>query len=92
MGSVIKILPVVGVVVLLLLLLFLKYRRHIMLQVRYGKRDLLIWQKRPTYMAKETYLYGKRDLLIWQKRPIYMALISIFYSKRTHSIVREHIL
>ena len=26
-------------------------------------------QKRPTYMAKETYLYGKRDLPIWQKRP-----------------------
>ena len=34
-----------------------------------GKRDLLEWQKRPTYMAKETYLNGKRDLLIWQKRP-----------------------
>ena len=28
------------------------------------KRDLLIWQKRPTYMAKETYLYGKRGLQI----------------------------
>ena len=33
------------------------------------KRDLLIWQKRPTYMAKEAYLHGKRGLLIWQKRP-----------------------
>ena len=22
-----------------------------------------LWQKRPTYMAKATYLYGKRDLL-----------------------------
>jgi len=96
MGSVIKILPVVGVVVLLLLLLFLKYRRHIMLQVRYGKetylygkRDLLIWQKRPTYMAKETYLYGKetylygkRDLLIWQKRPTYMAKETYLYGER----------
>jgi len=28
----------------------------------YGKRDLLLWQKRPTYMAKETYLYGKTYL------------------------------
>ena len=23
-----------------------------------GKRDLCKWQKRPTYMAKETYVYG----------------------------------
>ena len=38
-----------------------------------GKRDLLIWQKRPMYMAKETYVYGKTDLRIWQKRPMYMA-------------------
>ena len=30
------------------------------------KRDLLIWQKRPTHLAKETYPYGKRDLPIWQ--------------------------
>jgi predicted metal-binding protein len=41
----------------------------------YGKikRDLLLWQKRPIIMAKETYYYGKRDLLLWQKRPIVMA-------------------
>ena len=55
----------------------------------YGKRGLLIWQKRPIDMAKETHrntgtravrscslnsmLYGKRDLLIWQKRPIDIA-------------------
>jgi hypothetical protein len=39
----------------------------------YGKRDLHIWQKRPTHMAKETYSYGKRDLLIRQKRPTHMA-------------------
>ena len=32
-----------------------------------GKRDLLIWQKRP---KRPTY-NGKRDLLIWQKRPTY---------------------
>ena len=25
----------------------------------YGKRDLLIWQKRPIDIAKETYSYGK---------------------------------
>ena len=24
-----------------------------------GKRDLFTWQKRPIYMAKETYSYGK---------------------------------
>ena len=29
----------------------------------YGKRDLCIWQKRPMYLAKETYVYGKRGLL-----------------------------
>jgi len=29
--------------------------------------------KRPTYMAKETYIHGKRDLHTWQKRPTYMA-------------------
>ena len=47
----------------------------------YGKRDLApkstrdlsIRQKRPIYMAKETYLYDKRDLSIRQKRPIYTA-------------------
>jgi hypothetical protein len=38
-----------------------------------SKRDLHIWQKRPTYMAKEAYIYGKRGLHIWQKRPTYMA-------------------
>ena len=26
------------------------------------KRGLLIWQKRPIYMAKEAYLHGKRGL------------------------------
>jgi len=35
--------------------------------------NLPIWQKRPTYMAKETCLYSKRDLPIWQKRPTCMA-------------------
>jgi len=30
----------------------------------HGKRGLLTWQKRPTYMAKEAYL-----ILTWQKRP-----------------------
>ena len=34
-----------------------------------GKRDLHIWQKRPTYVAEETYIYGKRGLHMWQKRP-----------------------
>jgi len=38
MGTVIKILPIVGVVVLVLLILFLKYRRHIMLQVYYATK------------------------------------------------------
>ena len=48
----------------------------------YGKRDLHIWQKRPTHMAKETYTYGKRDLLIWQKRPSHMANETYSYGKR----------
>ena len=29
-----------------------------------GKRDLLMWQRRPTYVEKKAYLCGKRDLLI----------------------------
>ena len=35
----------------------------------HGKRDLLIWQKRPVHMAKEACSYGKRGLFMWQKRP-----------------------
>ena len=31
------------------------------------------FDKRPTYMAKDTCVYGKRDLRIWQKSPTYMA-------------------
>jgi len=38
---------------------------HVYLWQVFYKRDLFIWQKRPIYMAKETYLYGKRDLLIF---------------------------
>ena len=30
-----------------------------------------MYQKRPTYVAKETYLCGKRDLRMRQKRPTY---------------------
>jgi hypothetical protein len=37
-----------------------------------GKRDLIIWQKRPKHMKKETSLYGKRDLSIWQHILKYM--------------------
>jgi hypothetical protein len=28
----------------------------------YGKRDLLLWQKRPTTMAKETYYTHMQDV------------------------------
>jgi len=31
-------------------------------ELSYGKKDLPVWQKRPTHMAKEAYPYGKRDL------------------------------
>jgi len=59
----------------------------------YGKRDLLICQKRPTYLAKETYLYGKRDLLIWQKRPTYLAketyLRPTYLAKETYLYVKR---
>ena len=63
----------------------------------YGKRDLIVWQKRPIYVAKETYLCGKRDLLLmvhvrlfsgvdiihmWQKRPIYVAKETYLCGKR----------
>ena len=34
-----------------------------------SEKALCVWQKRPTFMAKETYLYGKRALLIWQNIP-----------------------
>ena len=43
------------------------------------------WQKRPTYMAKETYRMRKRQkrpLLVWQKRPTYMAKESYLHGKR----------
>ena len=47
-----------------------------------GKRDLLMWQKGPTYVAKEIYLCGKRDLLMWQKRPTYVAKETYLCGKR----------
>ena len=33
-------------------------------EAAHGNSRLCIWQKRPMYMAKETYLYGTRDLFI----------------------------
>ena len=30
---------------------------------------LIVYQKRPNCIPKETYLYTKRDLLVYQKRP-----------------------
>ena len=41
----------------------------------HGKRDLYKKQKRPIYMAKETYIKK-------QKRPIYMAKETYIKSKR----------
>jgi len=56
-----------------------------------------MWQQRPIYVAKETYLCGKRDLLLmvhvllfsgvdiihmWQKRPIYVAKETYLCGKR----------
>ena len=38
--------------------------KNVCQRIRAFKRDLFIWQKRPTHMAKETYSYGKRDLFI----------------------------
>ena len=46
------------------------------------KRDLRMWQKRPTYVAKETYVCGKRDLRMWQKRPTYVAKEAYVCGKR----------
>ena len=57
------------------------------------KRDLCSWQKRPAYMAKETYVHGKRvhvteecivqrDLRAWQKRPAYTAKETCVHGKR----------
>jgi len=55
----------------------------------YGKRDLCIWNKRPIYMEKETYLY----LCIWQKRPMHMAKETCLYlciwQKRPMHMVKE---
>ena len=48
----------------------------------HGKRDLLIWQKRPAHIAKVTCSYGKRDPLIWQKRPTHIAKETCSYGKR----------
>ena len=40
----------------------------------HGKRDLLAWRKRPTYMAK--------DLIAWEKRPTSMAKETYQHGKR----------
>ena len=55
---------------------------HVNRDLAYLKRHLLVWQKRPTYMEKETYVYDKRDLRIWQKSPTYMAKETCVYGKR----------
>ena len=44
----------------------------------YGKRDLLVWQKRPTYMAKATYLYGK-ETYFYGKSDLRMWCIMLYY-------------
>ena len=44
-------------------------------------------QKRPIYMAKETYLYGKRGLFIWQKRPIAMSIPQVCGSQEASCAV-----
>ena len=55
----------VGIVpVLILILIFTVFASQC-----YVKRDLHLWQKRPTPTSKEAYSYGKRDLLLRQKRP-----------------------
>ena len=61
----------------------------------HGKRDLLMWQKRPAPKStmtctirdlfirqKKTYLRGKRGLIIWQNRPAHMAKEAYAYGKR----------
>ena len=65
----------------------------------YGKRDLIIRQKRPIHTAKETYSYGKRDLCTRQKRPIEthqqspcQCLAPALVKFSFYSVVREHIL
>jgi hypothetical protein len=40
-------------------------------------------QKRPTYVAKETYICCKRDLHIMQKRPTYVAKETYYSAKET---------
>ena len=65
----------------------------------YVKRDLPIWQKRPTHMTKETYSYVKKKCdqhnragrmrgwqpHIWQKRPIIWQKRPTHMAKETYS-------
>ena len=45
-------------------------------------RELLVCQKRPTCMPKETYLHDKRDLPVCQKRATCMPKETYLYTKR----------
>ena len=48
-----------------------------------------MWQKRPTYTAKETCICGKRDLHMWQKRPAYVAKETYMCGKRPTYAAKE---
>eukprot|EP00802_Teleaulax_amphioxeia_P034693 Tamp_41593.p1 GENE.Tamp_41593~~Tamp_41593.p1 ORF type:complete len:134 (-),score=2.30 Tamp_41593:21-422(-) len=57
-----------------------------------GKRDLHVWQKRPTCVAKETYMCGKRDLKLWQKREAALTTASRYGHRfLTQSLVLTHV-
>ena len=50
----------------------------------FGKREYRHLEKRPAYMAKETYSCGKRDLPICQKIPAYMAKETCLFGKEAY--------
>ncbi len=43
---------------------------------------VLVAQKRPTTVSKETYYSGKKDLLQWQKRPTTVSKETYYSVKR----------
>jgi len=59
--------------------------------LHYVKRDLQLFQKRPTDMSEETYIHVKRDLHFCQKRPTYMSKGTYMYFKRDLHIFQKTI-
>ena len=56
------------------------------------RTGLFTWQKRPIYLAKETYCISNRGLFTWQKRPIYLAQGACSLAKEAYWISKRGLL